>query len=111
MRRFHPRLRIGGRGLADLGRALRGGVPGCLAGRAFFNVNHRGEVSKCLEFQGPGDRVATLPQDGAKALGPRLRAAHAANDCRACWYASRAEVEALYTVRGFLGGLTALVRA
>jgi hypothetical protein len=42
---------------------------------------------------------------------PRLRAAHAANACRACWYASRAEVEALYTVRGFLSGLRTLVTA
>jgi hypothetical protein len=41
----------------------------------------------------------------------RLRAAHAANECRACWYASRAEIESLYTVRGFLAGLRTLVTA
>ena len=33
------------------------------------------------------------------------------NDCRDCWYASRAEVEGLYTLRGFLSGLATLVRA
>ena len=52
---------------------------------------------------------ASFPSDTAAALKPRLRAAHAANDCRACWYASRAEVESLYTLRGFLGGLRTLV--
>ncbi|HSD29320.1 MAG TPA: hypothetical protein VLL75_18600 [Vicinamibacteria bacterium] len=30
---------------------------------------------------------------------------------RACWYASRAEIESLYTVRGFLLGLRTLVTA
>ncbi len=41
----------------------------------------------------------------------RLRALSAGNTCRACFYASRAEVETLYTVRGFLGGLRTLVGA
>ncbi len=36
---------------------------------------------------------------------PRLRRIHAANDCRACWMASRGEVEGLYTVRGLLQAL------
>ena len=29
----------------------------------------------------------------------------------ACWYASRAEIESLYTVRGFIAGLRTLVTA
>jgi hypothetical protein len=53
--------------------------------------------------------VGELPSDTTAVLKPRLRAAHTANDCRACWYASRAEVESLYTLRGFLGGLRTLV--
>ena len=89
---------------------MSGGVGGCLAGRAFFNVDHRGRVSKCVEFRGAADRLGELPSETAASLRPRLRAAHAANDCRSCWYASRAEIEALYTVRGFLGGLRTLVR-
>jgi hypothetical protein len=50
-----------------------------------------------------------LPGDGASRLVPRLRSAHERNDCQACWYASRAEVESLYTVRGFFAGLKTLV--
>ena len=110
-RRRHPHLRTAGPVLEAMGRAVSGGVPGCLAGRAFFNVDHRGRVSKCVEFRGAADRVGTLPTDGEEAIRPRLRAAHAANDCRACFYASRAEVESLYTVRGFVAGLRTLVTA
>jgi MoaA/NifB/PqqE/SkfB family radical SAM enzyme len=111
LRRRHPHLRSAGPALESMGEAVSGGVPGCLAGRAFFNVDHRGRVSKCVEFRGAADRVGALPEDPASAVRPRLRAAHAANDCRACWYASRAEIESLYTVRGFLAGLRTLVTA
>jgi MoaA/NifB/PqqE/SkfB family radical SAM enzyme len=104
----YPHLRTSGLVLEAMGRAMSGGVPGCLAGRAFFNVDHRGRVSKCVEFRGPDDRLGELPGDVAPLL-PRLRAAHEGNDCQACWYASRAEIEGLYTVRGFLAGLRTLV--
>jgi MoaA/NifB/PqqE/SkfB family radical SAM enzyme len=109
--RHHPHLRSAGPALAAMGQAMSGGVAGCLAARAFFNVDHRGRVSKCVEFRGPADRLGVLPSDSASALKPRLREAHAANDCRACWYASRAEVESLYTLRGFLSGLRTVVTA
>jgi MoaA/NifB/PqqE/SkfB family radical SAM enzyme len=110
LRRRHPHLR--GAGAPEgIGLAVSGGVPGCLAGRAFFNVDHRGRATKCVEFRGPADEAGTLPSDGAERVRARLRAAYAANDCRACWYASRAEVESLYTVRGFLSGLRTLVTA
>jgi MoaA/NifB/PqqE/SkfB family radical SAM enzyme len=109
--RRHPHLRSAPPALSAMGQAMSGGVTGCLAGRAFFNVDHRGRVSKCVEFRGAGDRVGELPSDTAAVVKPRLRAAHAANDCRACWYASRSEIESLYTVRGFLGGLRTLVTA
>ena len=107
--RRHPNLRSAPPALSAMGQAMSGGVTGCLAGRAFFNVDHRGRVTKCVEFRGAGDRVGELPSDTTAVLKPRLRAAHTANDCRACWYASRAEVESLYTLRGFLGGLRTLV--
>jgi MoaA/NifB/PqqE/SkfB family radical SAM enzyme len=111
LRRRHPHLRTAAPVLQAMGRAMSGGVPGCLAGRAFFNVDHRGRVSKCVEFRAAADRVGVLPADAGPAVRAGLRAAHAANDCRACWYASRAEVESLYTVRGFVAGLRTLVTA
>ncbi len=111
LKREHGHLRTSDIVIERLGAALRGGVPGCLAGRAFFNVDQRGRVSKCLEFRQPADRVGALTEQALSEVRPRLRELAAANDCRACFYASRAEVETLYTLRGFLDGLRTLVRA
>jgi len=111
LKRRHRHLRSAERDLASFGAALAGGVKGCVAGRAFFNVDHRGRISKCLEHRGPAHRVGSLPGRPVAELVPLLRDHHARNECRDCWYASRAEVEGLYTVRGFLSGLATLVRA
>lgn len=110
IRSRHPNLRTGGHALSGLQQALTEGVPGCQAGRAFFNVNHEGRLSKCVEFQNDEDRVGAVATDGASALLGQLKEKQKENGCRACWYASRAEIEALYTVRGFLSGLGELVR-
>jgi MoaA/NifB/PqqE/SkfB family radical SAM enzyme len=107
LRRRHPHLR--GPGLEALGQAASGGVAGCLAGRAFFNVDHRGRASKCVEFRGAADTAGELPADGSDRIRARLREVHAGNHCRACWYSSRAEIESLYTVSGFIAGLRTLV--
>jgi sulfatase maturation enzyme AslB (radical SAM superfamily) len=104
-------LRSADRDLASFGAALAGGVKGCVAGRAFFNVDHHGRISKCLEHRGPAHRVGSLPEDSVDRLVPLLRERHARNECRDCWYASRAEVEGLYSLRGFLSGVATLVRA
>jgi hypothetical protein len=111
LKRSHRSLRSADRDLASFGAALAGGVKGCVAGRAFFNVDHHGRISKCLEHRGPAHRVGSLPSDGVDRLVPLLREQHARNECRDCWYASRAEVEGLYTLRGFLSGVATLVRA
>lgn len=111
LKRRYPHLRNSPAFLARIPQALREGVPGCLAGRAFFNVDHRGRVSQCIEFTRPDDGVGDLRRESFEDVWPRLRARQASNTCRACWYASRGEVEALYTVRGLVGALPALVRA
>jgi len=111
LRARHPNLRTAGLALDRMEQALGQGVPGCAAGRSFFNVDHRGRVSKCLEHQREEDRVGALCPDGWDPLVPRLKARQEANECQSCWYASRAEIEGLYTVKGFLGGLAELVRS
>ena len=109
LKRRHPNLRTSSPLLERMGEALRGGVGGCLAGRAFFNVDHRGRVSRCLEFRGPADRVGCLADRSLAELRPALQRSAAASDCRACFYASRAEVETLFSLRGFVTGLRTLV--
>jgi MoaA/NifB/PqqE/SkfB family radical SAM enzyme len=110
LRGRHPNLRASGHFLGRMDEALRDGVPGCLAGRAFFNVDHRGRVSKCVEFRGADDRVGALGEDATEAVLGRLRQVQAENRCRSCWYASRGEVEGLYTWRGLLGAVPELLR-
>ncbi len=91
-------------------RALAGGVPGCPAGRAFLNVDHRGRVSRCVEFQGPEHAAGSLLDHEAPALLDKLRAATAGHGCTACWHGFRGEVQALYTARGALQALPGLWR-
>jgi MoaA/NifB/PqqE/SkfB family radical SAM enzyme len=107
----HPNLRAGAHFLSRFGQALEEGVGRCRAGRAFFNVDHHGRVSKCVEFRGPEDRLGLIHEEGMAMVLPRLRRVPDHNDCRACWHASRAEVEGLYTVGGFLRALPDLLRA
>ena len=111
LKRRHAHLRSPAGVLDGIAGALRSGVAGCLSGRAFFNVDHRGRVSRCLEFRQAGDLVGSLAEQPLHTLRPQLRAAAAGHDCSACYYASRAEVESLFSVRGFLGGLRTLVGA
>jgi MoaA/NifB/PqqE/SkfB family radical SAM enzyme len=105
----HPHLRSSPFFLDRFDEAVDTGVPGCQAGRAFLNVDHRGRVTKCLEFRRPEDRAGDLLADDVSAVLPRLRRLHEANECRSCWYGSRGEVEGLYTVRGLLRSLPMLV--
>ena len=111
LRSRHANLRVGTFYLDRIEQALAGGVPGCQAGRAFLNIDHRGRVSKCVEFRGPDDLMGDLSREPLADVLPRLRRAHEANACRSCWMSSRGEVEGLYTVRGLLQALPAWVRA
>ena len=86
--------------------ALDGGVPGCRAGRATFNIDERGLVAKCVEDRSnPVGSVVETPMDE---LVRRLRQAWRENRCQACWYNCRGEVEALYTPRGLVASLPML---
>lgn len=111
VKRRHKNLRSSARYLARFDEALVSGVGGCQAGRAFVNVDHRGRVSKCVEFQAEGDRVGDLTRESWKDVAVRLRGVSAANSCRSCWYASRGEVEGLYSARGLMSSLPAWVRS
>jgi MoaA/NifB/PqqE/SkfB family radical SAM enzyme len=108
IKRRHPNLRSGTAYLRRVDEAMAGGVPRCAAGRSFLNVDHQGRLSKCVEYQGEADRVGDLLGEAVEDLAPRLRKVSQENTCRACWSASRGEVESLYTPRGLLAALPAL---
>jgi MoaA/NifB/PqqE/SkfB family radical SAM enzyme len=106
----HPNFRSGSGYLGRFDEAAAAGVGGCQAARAFVNVDHRGRISKCVEFQGEADRVGDLTAEDLSQVAPRLRKTYEHNSCRACWHASRGEVESLYTARGLVATLPSLVR-
>ena len=73
---------------------LGGGVAGCLAGRAFFNIDSTGDIAICVERK---DRpVANLYRDSPAVIHQRLRQASSHNTCKGCWYNCRGEIESLY---------------
>ncbi len=93
--------------LARFDAALDGGVPGCRAGRATFNIDERGQVAKCVEDR--GRPVGSILQTPMPVLARRLRRRWRANRCHACWYNCRGEVEALYTPKGLATALPILL--
>ncbi len=93
--------------LARFDQHLHGGVPGCRAGRSFFNIDSTGDVAVCVERK---DRpVANLFRHSAGEIRRRLRRAARGNDCRNCWYNCRGEVESLYRPASLLASLPTLL--
>ena len=87
--------------------ALDGGVAGCMAGRAFFNIDSVGDVAVCVERR---DRpVGNLYRDAMRTLVERMRAEASGNRCRDCWYNCRGEVEGLYHPGGLWRSLPTLL--
>jgi len=86
---------------------LRGGVPGCRAGRAFFNIDESGGVAICVERR--HRPVGNLFRDDVSVLCRRLRRAARENRCRMCWYNCRGEIESLYHPLGLVRSLPTLL--
>ena len=93
--------------LGQFDRFLAGGVPGCKAGRAFFNIDSAGDVAICVERKGAP--IANLFRDSAQVVHQRLQAASRDNPCTSCWYNCRGEVESLYSPSGVLKSLPTLL--
>jgi MoaA/NifB/PqqE/SkfB family radical SAM enzyme len=106
MRRAYPGFLSNPWFLARFDRALDGGVGGCLAGRATFNIDQRGLVAKCVEDR--AHPVGSIVETPMPTLVRRLRARWRANRCRRCWYNCRGEVEALYTPAGLAAAVPML---
>jgi MoaA/NifB/PqqE/SkfB family radical SAM enzyme len=85
---------------------LHGGVAGCLAGRAFFNIDSTGDIAICVERK---ERpIANLYRDSGNLIHRRLTAAAKGNSCKACWYNCRGEVESLYHLSSLIKSLPTL---
>jgi MoaA/NifB/PqqE/SkfB family radical SAM enzyme len=107
LRRRWPNFLSNPHYLSQFDRFLGGGVPGCLAGRAFFNIDSTGDVAVCVERR--SRPVANLFRDSAAQIHQRLRAAGGPHPCRACWYNCRGEIESLYRPYGLWRSLPTLL--
>ncbi len=93
--------------LSRFDAALNGGVPGCQAGRGFFNIDSTGDVSVCVEER--ARPVANLFEHSAKEIVHRLREDPTRRRCTACWYNCRGEIEGLYDPWGLVMSLPTLL--
>ena len=103
IRRRYPNFLSNPRYLGLFDRFLHGGVPGCRAGRAFFNIDETGDVAMCVERR--HQPVGNLYRDGMGAIEKRLRACARGNTCTDCWYNCRGEIESLYHPLGLAKSL------
>lgn len=87
--------------------ALDGGVPGCMAGRGFFNIDSTGAVSACVEER--AKPLANLFELPMSEIVIRLRETVHGRTCQACWYNCRGEIESLYDIQGVLKSLPTLL--
>ncbi len=92
--------------LENFDRFFNGGVPGCLAGQAFFNIDSVGDIAICVEER--EESVANLYADHPRKIVESLWKRSANNKCVDCWYNCRGEVESLYTTRGLFRSLPTL---
>jgi len=103
LRRRYPNFLSNPHYLALFDQFLHGGVGGCRAGRAFFNIDEKGDVAMCVERR---DRpVGNLYRDDVRAIERRLREGARGNTCTDCWYNCRGEVESLYHPVGLVKSL------
>ncbi len=93
--------------LSRFDAAVGDGVPGCLAGKGFFNIDSGGAISVCVEEK--GRPVANLFTDSPGAIVRQLQADPTPRDCSACWYNCRGEIEALYHPAGLMMSLPTLL--
>ncbi len=93
--------------LRRIDEALNGGVSGCRAGTAFFNIDSLGQVTICVERR--AQPVGNLYDDDEQDLIRRLRRDGKANHCQRCWYNCRGEVEMLYHPVGLMRSLPTLL--
>lgn len=107
LKRAYPNFLSNEHFLSRFDEALNGGVPGCRAGEAFFNIDSTGDIAICVEER--KRPVANLYRHSARNIVEKLHAAARTNTCTDCWYNCRGEVEMLYNPLGLLKSLPTML--
>ncbi|NLE29720.1 MAG: radical SAM protein [Phycisphaerae bacterium] len=89
--------------LSQFRNAVTQGVGGCMAGRAFYNIDSLGNVSICVERRSVP--VGNLYEDNIVLLYRKMREEAKGNTCKSCWYNCRGELESLYHPYGLFRSL------
>ncbi len=103
LRKRYPNMLSNPYFLSQFDNALNGGVAGCKAGRAFFNIDSIGNISICVEKRNTPS--GNLYSDDIIEIFARMKQASKRNKCQACWYNCRGEVESLYNLYGLIRSL------
>jgi len=72
LRRRYPNFLSNPHYIEQFDTFLNGGIPGCRAGSAFFNIDANGDVARCVEFR--SQPVANIYRDSSQILRQNLRA-------------------------------------
>lgn len=83
------------------------GVPGCRAGKSFFNIDNYGNIAKCVEYL--DKPIGNILTDPVGAIVQRLKGENRLNRCSACWYNCRGEIESLYSLKGLTDSIPMLL--
>jgi len=103
MRKKYPNFLSNPLFLSKFDAALDGGVPGCSAGKAFFNIDSTGDIAICVEQR--KSPIANLYRDDMTTISKQLMKHSKRNSCRQCWYNCRGEIECLYNLYGLIKSL------
>jgi MoaA/NifB/PqqE/SkfB family radical SAM enzyme len=107
LKRKHPNFKSSREYLRRYDDFFGEGIDGCQAGRLSFNIDHQGDIAKCVEdMQNPVGNVRTI---GIDELKKALLRKQRENMCKACWYGCRGEVEGFYTWNGVKNTLTRII--
>jgi MoaA/NifB/PqqE/SkfB family radical SAM enzyme len=74
----------------------RGRIPGCLAGRACFNIDAYGQITRCEEQRRTYGNAVTLSFAGIKDALERVQRDTLSDGCSSCYLRTRGETEPLY---------------
>jgi MoaA/NifB/PqqE/SkfB family radical SAM enzyme len=109
LKRRHPSFVSFDDYLAGFDRARAGELGACRGGSTFFNIDHRGRVSRCIDTN---DRPAgSLLEEDLDAILPRLRAMAASDPCAECWTSCRGFADIIAGPRGIARALPDFVQA
>ncbi|UCB53539.1 MAG: radical SAM protein [Candidatus Zixiibacteriota bacterium] len=107
LKRKHPYFKSSQEYLRRYDDFFGEGIDGCQAGRLFFNIDHQGDIAKCVEdMRNPVGNVRTI---GIDQLQKALLRKQRENRCKACWYGCRGEVECCYTWNGVKNTLARII--